>query len=85
MPGLGWVGNVIIGIGLWKLGSKHRTAFIWTIAGEMLWVVNALLLNMIDLAFICLLFAVLAGRNWLLWADKKEKVAADDDPLPTEE
>jgi len=64
---MGWVGNIFIVIGLWLVGNKNRTAFIFTVIGESIWVAYAFTKGLYDLAFICIVFAVLAARNWYKW------------------
>ena len=65
---MGWVGNVLIVVGLWLVGDKKRSAFVFTTFGESVWGVYALYKHMYDLAFICAVFALLALRNWFKWA-----------------
>ncbi len=64
---MGWIGNIFIVIGLWKMGSKDIHAFVWSIIGELIWVGYAISIGMYDLAAVCAVFALLAGRNWYLW------------------
>lgn len=63
----GWLGNIFIVIGLWFVGDRKRSAFIFTIIGELIWAGYAMHLGMWDLAIICLVFALLALRNWFKW------------------
>jgi hypothetical protein len=62
-----WLANLLIVIGLWMVGSKRRSAFIFTFAGEAVWTAVSASKGMYDLAAICALFAVLAARNWWKW------------------
>lgn len=64
---MGWVGNAFIVSGSWCLGNKWRHAFLLSIVGECFWIVQALKQGQTDLAFICVVFCVLALRNWLKW------------------
>jgi hypothetical protein len=64
---MGWIGNIFLIIGLWLIGYKKRVAFIFTIIGESIWIYYSINSNQLDLAFICLLFAILAGRNFFMW------------------
>lgn len=66
---LGWIGNVLIVIGLWKVGDKWRHAFLFSIAGEVLWTIKATMTGQYDLAIICAVFCVLASRNWWKWRE----------------
>lgn len=70
-PFVGWIGNIFIIIGLWKAGDKSRNAFIFSVIGEVIWVAYALYCNMYDLAFVCVIFGLIAVRNFLKW--RKEK------------
>jgi hypothetical protein len=64
---IGWIGNILIAVGLWGIGSKKRSAFLWSIVGESVWVFYSLTIGMYDLAAICVVFALLALRNWIKW------------------
>jgi hypothetical protein len=62
-----WFANFLIVIGLWQVGGRRRSAFMFTFAGEAIWTVVSLYGGMYDLAAICALFSVLAARNWCKW------------------
>ena len=64
---LGWIGNVFLIWGIWEIGNKRRFAHLLTIIGEVAWIVKSLALQQYDLAVICAVFAVLAGRCWVKW------------------
>jgi hypothetical protein len=64
---LGWIGNVLIVIGLWKIGDKWRHAFLFSIVGEIIWIIKSLYFKQYDLAFICVIFAALSARSWYKW------------------
>lgn len=64
---LSWIGNVLIVIGLWKVGDKTRKAFLFSIAGETLWTFAGLLTQNYALSFICAVFCVMAARNFFKW------------------
>lgn len=63
----GWAGNVLIVTGLWLVGRRRWEAFAFTAVGEVIWVGVAVARHQWDLAFICLVFAILAVRNLFLW------------------
>lgn len=62
-----WIANALIVIGLWLIGSKRRSAFLFSVLGEAIWTAVSLWRGMYDLAAICAVFAVLAVRNWWMW------------------
>jgi hypothetical protein len=66
---LGWIGNIFIVYGLWGIGNKQRTAFIASMIGEALWIVNASIKSDWALASICVVFFVMALRSFILWGD----------------
>ena len=72
---LDWVGNVFIVIGLWNTGLKKRWAFLFSLVGEAAWIWWSLARTprMWSLAAICVVFAALAGRNYILWGKPEEK------------
>jgi len=64
---MGWIANVLIIIGLYLIGNKVRHAFLFSIAGEMIWAARASLNHDWELASICCVFCVMATRNWFRW------------------
>lgn len=64
---MGWIGNVFIVIGLWTAGNKWKYAFLFSLIGETIWTVYAFRPGMIDLAVVCIIFALIAGRNLFKW------------------
>lgn len=64
---LGWLGNVLLCWGIWEIGNKRRRAHLLTVAGELAWIVKSVAVGQWDLAVICTIFAVLAGRCWVKW------------------
>ena len=66
---IGWIGNGFIIVGAWLIGDKKRYAFLFSIVGELIWIWHSLAIGMYDLAAICLVFTVLAVRNWFKWAE----------------
>ena len=68
---LGWIGNFLIVIGLWKIGDKWRHAFLFSIAGESAWIAKSLLAGQPDyaLATIRSVFCIMAFMNWRKWGN----------------
>lgn len=64
---LGIIGNIAIVAGLWGIGNKRRGAFVFSMIGESAWIVKSALLGMWDLAFICVIFFVMALRAYRKW------------------
>lgn len=62
-----WLGNILIILGLWRIGSKDRRAFLFSIAGETCWIVSSVATGNWALAFICTVFNVMAIRNFIKW------------------
>ena len=69
MSAIGWVGNAFVICGCWGVGNKWRHAFLLTAIGEVVWIATALIRGQYDLAAICVVFGVLAVRNWWLWGN----------------
>lgn len=68
MPSLfGWIGNVFIVTGLWKIGNKTRNAFIFSIIGESCWIANSYIRGDWALLSICCVFNVMAIRSFIRW------------------
>lgn len=66
---LGWIGNVFLVWSIWEIGNKRRFAHILTMVGEMAWILKCLMSapKIWDLALICTIFFILAGRCWVKW------------------
>ena len=63
----GWVGNALIIVGLYKIADKWRQAFLFSIAGEACWMVNAYQRSDWALFSICAIFNVMAFRSYIKW------------------
>ncbi len=66
-----WVANVILIVGLFLVGERKRSAFVWTAAGEALWLGASLAEGRLDMAFICAVFLVMAVVNYFKWGKKQ--------------
>lgn len=64
---LGWLGNIFIVIGLWKIADKWRNAFLFSIVGESAWIAKSLITQDYALAFICTVFNIMAFRSYIKW------------------
>jgi hypothetical protein len=66
---LAWIGNLLIVVGLYKIGDKWRHAFLFSIAGELLYIARSVAAKDWALAFICVVFCAMAFRNWVKWGE----------------
>lgn len=64
---IGWCGNGLLLTSAYLIGNKNRSAFLWTVAGELVWVGYSAYLGFPSMVFICAVFAVMAARNWWKW------------------
>jgi nicotinamide riboside transporter PnuC len=64
---LGWIGNVFLISAMLLLGRKWRHAFLLTAVGEVIWCASSALIGRWDMISLCVLFAILAVRNWWVW------------------
>lgn len=64
---MGWVGNVFLILGLVLAGRKWKHAYAWTVAGEVLWLIESAKLVRWDMIVLCAVFAVIAAWNWWQW------------------
>ena len=62
-----WIGDAAIIAGAWGIGNRRRGAFAFTVAGEIVWIVDAVRRQDWALACLCALFVILAMRSWVLW------------------
>jgi hypothetical protein len=68
-----WIANALVLVGLFLVGGKRRSAFVWTFAGEVLWTIAGIRAGMYDLASICAVFAAMAAVNWWRWGKEDVK------------
>lgn len=66
-----WVGNAFLILGLVMTGGKRRFGWLFTVVGEVIWLVCSLAEARADMAFICLVFGVLAAVNWWRWGKQQ--------------
>ena len=74
-----WIANILILIGLWLVGYKWRHAFLFSIAGEALYSWMSYKTGQTELCFICVVFCVLAFRNWWKWGNDESNRNPDCD------
>lgn len=70
-----WIGNAFIVLGLWGIGSKRRGAFLFSIIGEAFWIAYASSIGLWSLAFICVVFLLLAARGYIKWGEAPKEAA----------
>lgn len=49
------------------MGEKSPTAFLLVFAGEAIWTIKVARMKQWDMLFICVVFGLLALRNYWLW------------------
>lgn len=76
-----WAANAVLVVGLWQLGKRRWHAFALTAVGEVAWVGVAAARREWDLTAMCVVFAVLAVRNLVLW--RRPDPAAELRATPT--
>lgn len=76
---LAWIGNLLIVVGLWKIGDKWRHAFLFSIAGELLYVARSVANRDWALASICVVFCAMALVNWIKWGRPTGAVVVEPD------
>jgi hypothetical protein len=76
---MGWVGNFFIIVGLYKVGNKTRSAFVWTIIGETCFAVHTFSKHDWPIFVAVLIFLFLAALNWWKWG--REEVSPQA-PVP---
>lgn len=62
-----WFANVLILIGLFLNGGKHRACFVFAAVGELIWTAVSVTKSQWDLAAICVVFAIMAVINFFRW------------------
>jgi hypothetical protein len=65
---MGWVGNIILIISVWLVGSKNRAAFVFGAFGNALWTAIGWQKGMLDLTFIGIVMVIFNIRGWIKWS-----------------
>ena len=64
----------------WKLGSRHRGAWLVSWAGNAGWTVYAVLMGSPVIVVESLLFQALAIRGWVMWGKNDGSAARPESP-----
>lgn len=64
---MGWLGNFFLIWGTSTLDPKKRWPFLLLALGEIAWFFESLIINRWDMIFLCVVFTILAIRNYLKW------------------
>ena len=70
---VGWIANVFLIAGILLVGKKWKHAFGLYIVGEVLWAFESVRIQRLDMVFLCVVFAAIAGHNWWVWNKGDEK------------
>lgn len=65
----GWIANSLLLAGSFWVGAKRKTGFALIALGEVAWLVTVCNRSPLawDMVFICGVFGLMAGINWLRW------------------
>jgi hypothetical protein len=69
---MSWAANVLLIVGLYLAGNKHWAAYAFTCVGEVIWTVISIRRGYWDMAFICIMFSIMAAVNVIKWNTEKE-------------
>jgi len=64
---LAWMGNALILLSIWRLGNKHRDAWIWSILGNIFWTAFGVSEGIWSIVFLDGIMTAIAIRNWRKW------------------
>ena len=67
MNGLGWIGNVLICLGLYYMGGKRWWAFVFSLLGNLVWTAYALEIRLWSAACLSIVMVLLSARGLYLW------------------
>jgi len=70
---LGWLGNILILMSLWKTGCKKKSGWIWSFAGNIVWIAYATQLRMWDMFFVDAICIGVAIYNYIKWRSDDNK------------
>lgn len=64
---IGWIGTVFLLIATWNTHPKRRWPFLFVAAGEVVWFIASVMKQSPSMAFLCVVFFILALRNFGKW------------------
>ncbi len=64
---IGWIGNVCLITGAWRLAHKCRFAFLITMLGGLCWLREAVVMGRSDWVFIEVVMLLVGARNYWHW------------------
>lgn len=64
---IGWLGSILLIVGMLEVGHKRRSGFLYGAVGELFWVLRAFQTGQWDLIAICVVFVGVYVWNWLKW------------------
>ena len=68
-----WIATIFILLGYWLAGDKHKSAWLFSIVGSIIWVVYAVDIQLWSLVSVNAIFIILGAINLYKW-NKKKKV-----------
>jgi hypothetical protein len=74
---IGWIGNVLILTGAWRLARRRRSALLFGISGDMFWIIEAFNKGMWDLLFIEAALLLFGVRNYIKWGRSDARSTLD--------
>jgi hypothetical protein len=66
---LGWLGNILILTAIWLIGQKNRRGWIFSILGNAIWCVYALVLSSYSMLFIDGFTLAMGIYYWNKWKE----------------
>jgi hypothetical protein len=70
---IGWLGNICIVLGLWGIGSKRRSAFLFSVVGEAAYIWRSYATHDWALFAVCCVFLAMAIRGFYLWGNEAKR------------
>lgn len=68
---MGWIGNAFLVMGLYGITSKtpRRGAFLFSIVGEVVYIIRSIVVHDWALVAICVIFCGMAVRGYRNWSN----------------
>lgn len=63
----GWIGTGLLLIGSWQFSARRRSAWLWSLAGNLAWLARGVQTGQWDVATETAIFAALALWGWYRW------------------
>lgn len=82
---IGWLGNLFVLLGSWRLGYRQRLALVLLMCGDVCWMIEAHGKEMYDLLTIEVCLFCFGIRNYIKWGRSDDRANLGNDSRATDQ